>query len=137
MNVAVAFARMMNAHDPAAVAGFVAEDYVNHNPMVRDGRTANREFWGRWFAAFPDTQVTLEDVVISGDRVVGRFAYRATHTGSLMGEPPTGNVLLMRSIDIWRVAGGMAVEHWDELNTLEVFTRLGLVAPPVLAQGPA
>ena len=31
----------------------------------------------------------------------------------------------MRSIDIWRVADGMFVEHWDELNTLEVFQQIG------------
>jgi hypothetical protein len=54
--------------------------------------------------------------VISGDRVVGRFIYRATHTGELMGIPASGNAVEMRSIDIWRVMDGMFVEHWDELN---------------------
>jgi predicted SnoaL-like aldol condensation-catalyzing enzyme len=126
MTVAHAFAEMMNAHDPARVDGFVARDYINHNPMVADGREANRAFWTRWFVAFPDTRVSLEDVVTGRDRVVGRFTYRATHTGSLMGEQPTGRSVEMRSIDIWRVRAGLAVEHWDELNTLEVFAQLGL-----------
>jgi predicted SnoaL-like aldol condensation-catalyzing enzyme len=126
VTVAHAFAEMMNAHDASAVDGFVAEDYINHNPMVADGREANRAFWTGWFAAFPDTRVDVEDVVTGGDRVVGRFTYRATHVGSLMGEQPTGRTVEMRSIDIWRVRDGMAVEHWDELNTLEVFTQLGL-----------
>ena len=40
-----------------------------------------------------------------------------------------------RSLDIWRVRDGMAVEHWDELNTLEVFTELGLVPPMRLPGG--
>ncbi|QCX81760.1 SnoaL-like polyketide cyclase [Streptomyces sp. YIM 121038] len=127
--VAHAFAALMNGHDPDAVDGFVAEDYVNHNPYVEDGREANRAFWGRWFAAFPDTRVTLEDVLVDGDRVAGRFTYRATHLGSLLGEEPTGRPVEMRSLDIWRVQDGMAVEHWDELNTLEFFTQLGLLAP--------
>ncbi|MER7946531.1 ester cyclase [Streptomyces sp. NPDC096079] len=127
--VAHAFAALMNGHDPDAVDGFVAEGYVNHNPYVEDGREANRAFWRRWFAAFPDTRVTLEDVVTAGDRVVGRFTYRATHVGSLLGEEPTGRPVEMRSLDIWRVEDGMAVEHWDELNTVEFFTQLGLPAP--------
>ncbi|MFJ7960948.1 ester cyclase [Streptomyces sp. NPDC096319] len=127
--VAHAFAALMNGHDPDAVDGFVAEGYVNHNPYVEDGREANRAFWRRWFAAFPDTRVTLEDVVTAGDRVVGRFTYRATHVGSLLGEEPTGRPVEMRSLDIWRVEDGMAVEHWDELNTVEFFTQLGLLAP--------
>lgn len=133
--VAHAFADLMNGHDPDAVDGFLAENYVNHNPYVENGREANRAFWARWFAAFPDTRVTLEDVVVSGDRVVGRFTYRATHLGSLMGEEPTGRQVEMRSLDIWRVRDGMAVEHWDELNTLEVFTELGLVPPMRLPGG--
>ncbi|MFJ3877109.1 ester cyclase [Streptomyces sp. NPDC090077] len=98
-------------------------------PYVEDGREANRAFRGRWFAAFPDTRVTLEDVVVDGDRVVGRFTYRASHLGSLLGEEPTGRAVEMRSPDIWRVRYGVAVEHWDELNTVEFFTQLGLLAP--------
>jgi predicted SnoaL-like aldol condensation-catalyzing enzyme len=134
--IAHLFAEMMNAHDPDRVDGFLAADYINHNPMVDDGREANRALWGRWFAAFPDTRVELEDVVTSGDTVVGRFTYRATHVGSLMGEPPTGRPVEMRSIDIWRVRDGRAVEHWDELNTLETFVQLGLAAAvPVRQDG--
>ncbi|WP_426365248.1 ester cyclase [Streptomyces sp. E-08] len=135
--VAHAFAALMNGHDPDAVDGFVAEGYVNHNPYVEGGREANRAFWRRWFAAFPDTRVTLEDVVAAGDRVVGRFTYRATHVGSLLGEEPTGRPVEMRSLDIWRVEGGMAVEHWDELNSAEFFTQLGLPASMAMAGAPA
>jgi predicted ester cyclase len=57
--------------------------------------------------------------------VVGRFVYRGTQSGELMGLPATGRKIEMRSIDIWRVADGMFVEHWDELNTLEVFQQIG------------
>ena len=51
---------------------FVAENYVNHNAYVEDGREANRAFWAQWFAAFPDTEVSLDDVLVDGDRVAGR-----------------------------------------------------------------
>ena len=33
-----------------------------------------------------------------------------------MGLPPTGQPVVMHSIDIWPVADGMAVEHWDQLD---------------------
>ena len=59
--VAHAFADLMNGHDPDAVDGFIAVDYVNHNAFVDDGREANRAFWAQWFAAFPDTEVTPSD----------------------------------------------------------------------------
>lgn len=122
--VAHAFADLMNGHDPDAVDGFVAEDYVNHNAFVEDGREANRAFWAQWFAAFPDTEVSLDDVLVDGDRVAGRFTYRATFQGPFMGLPPTGRPVVMHSIDIWRVVDGMAVEHWDELDGQAFFAQL-------------
>lgn len=122
--VAHAFAELMNGHDPDAVDSFVAEDYVNHNSFVADGREANRAFWTQWFAAFPDTEVTLDDVLVDGDRVAGRFTYRATFARSFLGVPPTGRRVVMHSIDIWRVFEGMAVEHWDQLDTQNFMAQL-------------
>lgn len=122
--VAHAFAELMNGHDPDAVDGFIAVDSVNHNAFVADGREANRAFWAQWFAAFPDTEVTLDDVLVDGDRVAGRFTYRATFTGPFLGLPPNGHPVSMHSIDIWRVVDGMAVEHWDQLDGHAFFAQL-------------
>jgi predicted ester cyclase len=69
----------------------------------------------------------MDDLVVAGDRVVGRFTYRGTHGGSLYGIPPTGNPIEMRSIDIWRIENGEFVEHWDELNYLELFQQIGVI----------
>ena len=133
--LAEAFVRMLNEHDPDLVDGFVARDYRNHNWLVGDGREANRQFWAGFFIALPDLTATMEDLVVSGDRVVGRFVYRGTHRGEFLGIPASGQPVEMRSIDIWRVADGMFVEHWDELNTLEVLQQIG--ALPQLAPGGA
>ncbi len=128
-HLAEIYVEMLNTGDADLVDQFVAADYINHNSFVADGREANRRFWGGFFAALPDLSATMEDLVISGDRVVGRFVYRGTHTGELMGIPASGNTVEMRSIDIWRVADGMFVEHWDELNLLELFQQIGVIPP--------
>ena len=129
--LAETFVQMLSTHDADLVDAFVATDYRNHNAFVDDGREANRQFWAAFFAALPDLTATMEDLVMSGDRVVGRFVYRGTHRGEFMGIPASGRPVEMRSIDIWRVADGLFVEHWDELNTLEFFQQLG--ALPQLA----
>jgi steroid delta-isomerase-like uncharacterized protein len=123
--LAEAFVTMLNEHDPDRVDRFVARDYRNHNVFVGDGREANRKFWAGFFAALPDLTATMEDLVVAGDRVVGRFVYRGTHAGEFMGIPATGRPVEMRSIDIWRVEDDMFVEHWDELNTLQVLQQIG------------
>src|SRR4029077_12573330 len=87
--------------------------------------------FGAIIAGVPDLKVFAEDVFVSADgtRVVGRYRYEGTHTGNFLGYPATGNAFAMRSIDIWRVEDGRFVEHWDELNTLDIFTQIGAVAP--------
>jgi steroid delta-isomerase-like uncharacterized protein len=132
--LAETYVAMLNKHDPDLVDHFVAEDYRNHNAFVADGREANRQFWDAFFNALPDLSATMEDLVISDDRVVGRFVYRGTHTDEFMGIPASGNPVEMRSIDIWRVEDNMFVEHWDELNLLEVFQQMGVLPP--LGGGP-
>ena len=127
--LAETYVAMLNTHDPDLVDRFVAEGYRNHNAFVDDGREANRQFWTVFFAAIPDLSATMEDLVVSGDRVVGRFVYRGTHTNELMGIRAKGSPVEMRSIDIWRVEDGMFVEHWDELNMLEVFQQIGALPP--------
>lgn len=125
--LAETFVEMLNTHDPDLVDTFVGEAYRNHNAFVADGREANRVFWAAFFAAFPDVSARMDDLIVSGDRVVGRFTYTGTHTGDFMGVPASGRPIEMRSIDIWRVEGGLFVEHWDELNTLQLFQQIGLV----------
>lgn len=125
--MAYGFAEMLNEKNVNALDSLLAEDYVNHNRYVENGREANKQFWSYWLSAFPDTQVTVEDAFVAGDRVVGRFTYRATHVGEFMGAKPTGQRVEMSSIDIWRAEDGRFVEHWDELNGLEFFGQLGLV----------
>src|SRR5580704_12844848 len=38
---------------------------------------------------------------------------------------PNSTSIQMRSIDIWLVRDGKFAEHWDELNVLEVFQKIG------------
>jgi steroid delta-isomerase-like uncharacterized protein len=133
-HLAETYLAMLNTHEPDLVDRFVAEGYRNHNAFVGDGREANRQFWAAFFTGLPDLSATMEDFVTSGDRVVGRFVYRGTHAGGLMGIPASGNQVEMRSIDIWRVEDGMFVEHWDELNLMEMFQQMGALPP--LGAGP-
>ena len=127
--LAETFVKMVNTHDPNLVDQFMAEDYINHNAVVADGREANRQFWHAFFAALPDVSASMEDLVMAGDQVVGRFVYRGTHTGDFMGIPASGHAVEMRSIDIWRIEDGVFAEHWDELNYLQVYQQMGALPP--------
>lgn len=125
------FAEIISSHDLSRVDEIVAPDYINHNPFAEPGLDGVKKMFGALLAGVADLKVEADDVFASADgtRVIGRYRYEGTHTGDLFGAPATGNPFRMRSIDIWRVRSGRFVEHWDELNTLDVFTQIGAVRP--------
>ncbi len=55
----------------------------------------------------------VEDRIISGDKVVARCIYTATHDHTVRGFAPTGRKISFATIDIWRVENGKFAEHWD------------------------
>ena len=126
------FAEIMSSHDMSRFDEIKAPNYVNHNAFAEPGREGVKKVFEAVLAGVPDVKVIVEDVFVSADgsRVVGRYRYEGTHTGKLLGYSATGNAFVMRSIDIWRVENGRFVEHWDELNTLDVFIQIGAVPPP-------
>ena len=119
------FADIMNSHDANRFAELVSGNYMQHNPRVAPGRAGLVGFMRHWFETLSDTCVVVEDAFAVGDRVVGRYTYRARHTGSFVGVPASGAEITMRSIDIWRVENDRFVEHWDKSNLLEVFQQIG------------
>ena len=126
------FAEIVSSHDTSRFNEIVAPDYVNHNPFAEPGLEGVKKVFGAIIAGVPDLKVSAEDVFVSADgaRVVGRYRYEGTHTKHFLGYPTTGNTFAMRSTDIWRVKDGRFVEHWDELNTLDIFIQVGAVPAP-------
>ncbi|MGN6144542.1 MAG: ester cyclase [Mesorhizobium sp.] len=125
------FAEIVSGHDVSRFDEIVAPDYINHNAFAEPGRAGVKTVFRAIIAGVPDLKVYAEDVFVSADgsRLVGRYRYQGTHSGNFLGYPATANAFAMRSIDIWRVEDGRFIEHWDELNTLDIFTQIGALAP--------
>ena len=119
------FAQALNEKRVELFDEFIHSEHNNHNPHVQPGPAGVKAFFGHYLEAFPDTEVAIEDVIEEGDGISARFTYNGTFTKSFMGYRPNRAPVQLRSIDIWRVKDGKFVEHWDELNLLEVFQRIG------------
>jgi len=119
------FAQALNEKRVQAFDEFIHADYNNHNPYVQPGPAGVKAFFEHYLTAFPDTKVVMDDVIEEGDRVSARFTYNGTFTKPFLGYAPNQAPIQLRSIDIWRVKEGKFVEHWDELNLLEVFQQIG------------
>jgi predicted ester cyclase len=66
----------------------LAPNYVNR--MTGGDLTAFKGMLTGMSTALSEVRFEIEELVAEGDSVVARWKMEATHTGSLMGEPPQG-----------------------------------------------
>ena len=59
-------------------------------------------------------------MIEEGDRISARFTYYGTLSKAFTAYQPNSTAAQMRSMDISRGKDGKLIEHWDELNLLEV-----------------
>lgn len=89
----------------AAADQYLAEDYIQHNPEVPNGREAFVAAIGGFFGSAPELSFDLKRVIAEDDLVV-------LHTHMKMSSEDRGSAV----VDIFRVADGKVVEHWDVLQ---------------------
>jgi steroid delta-isomerase-like uncharacterized protein len=118
-----------NQADLGMVEDCYATNYVHHdpdNPAVRDWPGLKEAFRG-YFAAFPDGQVVIDDLIAEGDKVVKRRTSRGTHKGEFAGIPATGNQIIYTGTVTYRLAGGKIVEAWWNYDLFGMLQQLGAI----------
>lgn len=94
-----------NDHDITAAERFVAEDYIQHNPSVPDGRAPIIEFFSDNFQKNPDRSSRIVRSAADGDLVW-------LHVEAKQNAADRGVAV----VDIFRVEDGKIVEHWDVIQ---------------------
>lgn len=104
-SVMTEFARLMyDVRDPVrAFDEFVSPEYIQHNPALPDGRDAAVAFLAPLYGA-AESRFELLRMIVDGDLV-------ALHVRA----HPVGRPLLAVT-DIYRLADGLIVEHWDVIQ---------------------
>ncbi len=86
-----AFARFNDAADREAFFEAYDDGVVLHGyPADLQGIEGLRAFHTALWEAFPDAQLTVEDLVVDEDRAALRYRLRGTHRGAYLGVAPTG-----------------------------------------------
>jgi len=120
---------IVNQNKPEVADEIIAPEYVYHGrgPEGR-GPEVVKEFVGTYRVAFPDIELTIEDMIAEGDRVAVRLSATGTNTGPLGDTPPTGKPVSLTAIFVIRVAEGKVVEEWEVVDELGMMEQLGLVS---------
>jgi steroid delta-isomerase-like uncharacterized protein len=126
-------------HDLEAAAKFLAPDWVGHWVGMPEGHGAEgfKRLAGAYLTAFPDMQMTVEDALEVGDKVVRRLSWTATHQGTFLGVSPTGRRVHGHGIVILRISNGKIAEEWEVSDVLGLLQQLGAIPAFPSDAGPA
>ena len=111
----------------------LAPDFVFYDPSSATGEVCAEDMKAsiEWIhSAFPDAQVTIEDQVAEGDKVVSRFTVSGTHQGEIMGAAPTGKLVRHTGHQTDRISGGKIVESWTNWDALGLLQEIGAIPSP-------
>ncbi len=115
--------------NPDILEEVYAADLVWHEPAQEvQGLEEAKQLLAMYKTAFPDLNVTVEDVIAEGEKAVTRWTIRGTHQGEIEEfGPPTGKQAELQGISIHRIEGGKIVEEWNRYDNLSLLQQLGLV----------
>lgn len=77
--------------------------------------------------AVPDLRCSIEDLIISRDKIVCRQIYTGHNTGRVMGHQPSGHAIQFFAIDILHVRDGKIYEDWHLEDNLSFLQQSGVV----------
>ena len=110
------------------------EKYFNADFVVHyaDGDHNYEQYKGicqAYFTAIPDIHVTTDDLIAEGDKVTKVWTVNGTNKGELMGIPATGKQIVVKGIEVFRIADGKIAELWASMDNLGLMQQLGVIPP--------
>src|SRR6266478_8608892 len=116
-----------------------AQNYSHHDPSTPEfgrGPESEKKRATLYRAAFPDVQLTIEEITSEGETVTARWSCHGTHKGDLNGIAPTGKQFTISGVTIARLLNGKLAESYVNWDALGLMQQLGVV-PELAAKAQA
>jgi steroid delta-isomerase-like uncharacterized protein len=121
------FEEAFAANDVATIDELCDPNLVDHNPVPGQGPALAgfKETIAMYKSIFPDSAVTLGDVIADGDLVATRWAVSGTHEAEFFGVPATGKRVTVEGMNFYRLADGKITDVWTQFDGLGLMQQLG------------
>ena len=121
--------RFDEAEKDFAPGGYGEEVGTGRRLTPQEG-TANARAWKQ---AFPDAKGTITNKIIDGNKGAAEIVWRGTHRGPLMGQPPTGKSVAVRSVVTLDTDGNKIKRSTHYIDIAVMMTQLGAMPGAVRA----
>ena len=122
------FFRVWNNGELDLLDTIIDENYINHSPggpvTPLPGAPGLKPIVAAMRQGFPDLHYSINDLVITKNRIVARVAMTGTLLGELWGMQPNGNRIEVNQINIEYVKDGRITEHWRLTDELKMMKQL-------------
>jgi steroid delta-isomerase-like uncharacterized protein len=124
------FTEVLNGGDFTVSDALVADDalfYTHARPAPFVGPAGFREYIGGVRAGIPDTRVVVHETVAEGDTVIAHWTLHGTHTGTLLGLPPTGSTVALEALELVHLRDGKLTEIRLSMDGMSIMRQLGVI----------
>ena len=118
----------------SAMDEFLSPDMKHH---AVDNETIGIDGWKFLVAAnkkaYPDWTLTIDELIISGNKAVAKFTSKGTNTGkgSSGAMEPTGKKITYSGVTIFHIADGKIIKERVFYNVVPILAKLGFtIIPP-------
>ena len=127
MAIAVKWYEAFDKNKPEILESILADGWrdIPDAPDAPRGAQSAKAVMRMLHTAFPDFQITVEDIISDGNKVVVRSTISGTHKGSFAGLPASGRKLLIQAVDIHLVEDGRIQKTWHTEDWMSGLTQLG------------
>jgi predicted ester cyclase len=119
------FEEVWNKGRREAIAEMLAPAAVLHEAGIDSvGAEGFYPLFDRLSATFSEINVSVDDVMVDGDKICVRWSFSGKHTGGGLGFAATGMVVRTTGITIVRVSDGMLIEGWQNWDMLGMMQQI-------------
>jgi len=110
----------------------LSDDFIFHRapPGLSNDREGFKQFVAMYRNAFPDVKFEVQSIIVEGDAVMSRWKASGTHTGEMMGIPPTGKKVTVTGMTENRIEAGKITTQWNEFDDLGMLQQVGAMPTP-------
>ena len=111
--------------DLSVIDELLSPDAKIHSPFsTLQGIQTMHDIVEKWLTAFPDLEITWDEFIAEGDKVVSRWTAIGTHLGGFFETKPTHKEITYSGVTIYRLKQGKIVDYRALVDVHAILSQL-------------